>query len=310
MLNKTGTISEETRQRVFDAAEKLNYRPNAFARHLKNRRSFTIGVFITRFGGAFYEEILDGIHEAVMKTDYELIVSPERQLERKILTQRQVDGAIVFDSKIKTETISKLAAKDYPIVVMDREIKSDYVLPLLVDNRTGVREVFHHFHNQGARRIGLMAGALDSLDNSERVNTFLEEASQFGLEIERYQGDFTIDSGHAAGHELLGRGDWPEAIFCANDQMAIGLIMAMNERGLKAPGDIAVAGFDDILIAQYMEPRLTTVGVSRLAWGSLAAEQLIDFLERGEPFRPQRIEAHLIVRESSILKVSQTAGTG
>ncbi len=310
MLNKTGTISDETRQRVFEAAVKLNYQPNAFARHLKNRRSFTIGVFITRFGGAFYEEILDGIHQAVMKTDYELIVSPESQLERKILTQRQVDGAIVFDSKIKTETISKLAAKNYPIVVMDREILSDYVLPLLVDNRTGVREVFHHFYNQGARRIGLMAGAPDSFDNLERVRTFLEEASQVGLEIERYQGDFTIDSGHTAGQELLGRGDWPEAIFCANDQMAIGLIMAMNERGLKAPGDIAVAGFDDILIAQYMEPRLTTVGVSRLAWGSLAARQLIDFLERGEPFRPRRIEAHLVVRESSILKVSQTAGPG
>ena len=98
-LNGTGTIGTATRKRVLEAAEELNYHPNAFARNLKNKKTHTIGVFITRFGGSFYEEILEGIHDAVLKTDYELLICPESRKIRKILTHRQVDGAIVFDSK-------------------------------------------------------------------------------------------------------------------------------------------------------------------------------------------------------------------
>src|SRR5688500_12997449 len=119
-LNDTGTITAATRKRVLAAAEELNYHPNAFARHLKKRKTHTLGVFITRFGGSFYEEILEGIHEAILKTDYELIVCPETRSLRKILTQRQVDGAIVFDSKVASETLTKLASKRFPIVVLDR----------------------------------------------------------------------------------------------------------------------------------------------------------------------------------------------
>ena len=102
-LNGTGTISAATRKRVLDAAAELNYHPNAFARHLKNRKTRTLGVFITRFGGSFYEDILEGIHDTVLKTDYELLVCPESRDIRKMLTHRQVDGAIIFDTKIKSE---------------------------------------------------------------------------------------------------------------------------------------------------------------------------------------------------------------
>jgi len=101
-INGKGTISEATRKRVLNAAEELNYHPNAFARNLKRQRSGTIGVFISRFGGLFYEDILDGIHAAILDTDFELIVCPESRPVNKHLTQRQVDGAIVFDSKISS----------------------------------------------------------------------------------------------------------------------------------------------------------------------------------------------------------------
>jgi len=299
-LNNTGTIGEATRRRVLEAAEELNYHPNAFARILKNRKTRTIGVFITRFGGSFYEEILEGIHDTVLKTDYELIVCPESHTKRKILTHRQVDGAIVFDSKVRSEILVKLASKRFPIVVLDRHLEVDYLLPLLVDNQQGTKEAFYHLYDQGARRLAFVSGAADSFDNKERRKAFLREAHRHNLTVACYNGNFTEASGYEVARAIIQAGDLPEAVFCANDQMAIGFIKAMKENHLQAPNDIAVVGFDDIQIAKYMQPSLSTIGASRFLWGSLAAKQLIDFLENERPFQPQRIPTQLIQRASSL----------
>jgi LacI family transcriptional regulator len=298
-LNSTGTISAATRKRVLEAAEELNYHPNAFARNLKKPKTRTIGVFITRFGGSFYEEILEGIQDAVLKTDYELIVSPESHTTRKLLTHRQVDGAIVFDSKIKSDIIKKLASKAFPIIVLDRYLEADYLFPLLVDNAQGAKEAFYHLYDQGARRIFYISGASDSFDNSERMTTFLNEAYKNNIAIHCYNGNFTEDSGYDIARLIIETKDLPDAVFCANDQMAIGFIKAMKENKLKAPEDIAIVGFDDILISKYMQPTLSTIGVSRFSWGAAAATQLIDFLESEKPFQPYRIPTRLIQRESS-----------
>ncbi|MFZ5882694.1 MAG: LacI family DNA-binding transcriptional regulator [Chloroflexota bacterium] len=299
VLNNTGNISEATRLRVLEAAEKLNYHPNAFARHLKKVKTRTIGVFITRFGGAFYEEILEGIHSVILETDYELIVSPETRSPRRLLHYRQVDGAIVFDSKIPDVSVLKLASRRFPIVVLDRLLQNDFILPLLLDNAQGVREAFQHLYSQGARRIAFVAGAPDSLDNAERMETFLAEAKRHNLTVPVYQGNFTEQSGYEAAQTVFHSGELPEAVFCANDQMAIGFLRAMKERGLQAPADIAVVGFDDIPIARYMQPSLSTVGASRFEWGAAATRQLLDFLENDTPFQPRRIPTYFIARQSS-----------
>lgn len=302
-LNGIGTISAATRQRVLQAAEDLNYHPNAFARNLKKRKTHILGVFITRFSGSFYEDILEGIHDAVLKTDYELIVCPESRSKRNILGQRQVDGAIVFDVKVKNETIIKLASKGYPIVVLDRRLDTDYVFPLLLDNQSGVRQVFNHLYDQGKRRISFVAGAMDSLDNAERMQAFLQEGCKHELTIPVYQGNFTEESGYAIAQQIIASRDLPEAVFCANDQMAVGFLRAMSEHRLDAPRDIAVVGFDDVLISRYTRPSLSTVGASRLLWGSLAANWLIDFLDNGTPFPDYRIPVNLVPRESSAVPV-------
>lgn len=299
-LNDTGTISEDTRKRVLAAAEELNYHPNAFARHLKNRKTHTVGVFITRFGGSFYEEILEGIHDAILQTDYELIVCPESRTMPKLLTQRQVDGAIVFDSKTRSDILLKLASKRFPIVVLDRYLESDYLFPLLLDNQQGTRQAFYHLYDQGARRISFISGAMDSLDNQERMRAFFYEAEKNMLTIQRFDGNFTEKSGYDIAQTIIASRDLPEGVFCANDQMAIGFIKAMKEHQLNAPDDIAIIGFDDIQIAKYMQPSLSTIGASRLAWGAAAATQLIGFLETGNPFpKPYRIRTQLIQRQSS-----------
>ena len=183
VLNQKGTISDATRKRVMEAATELNYHPNAFARNLKKRKTHTIGVFISRFGGSFYEEILEGIHSVILETDYELLVCPESRSPRRILLHRQVDGAIVFDSKISNETLLKLAASRFPVVVLDRPLQSDFIVTLLLDNAQGVRQVFHHLYAQGLQKLAFVAGAADSFDNAERMATFLAEAEQHQIQV-------------------------------------------------------------------------------------------------------------------------------
>ena len=299
VLNNTGNISDATRKRVLQAAEELNYHPNAFARHLKKVKTRTIGVFITRFGGSFYEEILEGIHDVILNTDYELIVSPETRSPRRLLHYRQVDGAIVFDSKISNESVLRLASRRFPIVVLDRLLQNDFLMPLLLANAQGVREAFQHLYLQGARKIAFIAGAPDSIDNTERMETFLAEAERHHLNVPVYQGNFTEISGYEAAKTILSSNNRPEAVFCANDQTAIGFLRAMTERGLRAPQDIALVGFDDIPLARYMQPSLSTVGASRFEWGAAAARQLIEFLDNEAPFQPHRIPTYFIARQSS-----------
>lgn len=299
-LNGNGTISDETRRRVLRSAEELNYHPNAFARNLKHRNTLTIGVFITRFAGSFYEEILEGIHQVILQTDYELIVIPETHGKRRILSHRQVDGAIVFDVKVPNETLLKLASQKFPIVVLDRDLENEWVHPLLIDNRGGAAAAFEHLYGQGMRRIAFVSGPMDSYDSRERMKAFLAEGDRAGLEIPCYPGNFTEVSGYEAALAVFAAGELPEAVFCANDQMAIGFLKAMNERALAAPGDIAVVGFDDILVSRLVRPALSTIGASRTGWGALAATQLIEFLVNGRPFQPSRIPVQLIARESSL----------
>ncbi len=298
-LNGIGSLSPATRERVLSAALELNYHPNAFARNLKKRKTRTIGVFITRFGGSFYEEILEGIHDSILKTDYELIVCPESRPVHKILTQRQVDGAIVFDSKIQSDTLTNLVSKRFPIIVLDRYLEADYLFPLLVDNQQGTKEAFYHLYGQGARKIFFVSGAMDSFDNLERMKAFMNEAEQNRITVKCYTGNFTEQSGYENARQIIASGDLPDAVYCANDQMAIGFIKAMQENDLRAPEDIAIVGFDDIQIAKYMHPSLSTIGASRFLWGSSAATQLIDFLENDQPFQAHRIPTRLIQRQSS-----------
>jgi LacI family transcriptional regulator len=303
VLNNTGNIAEATRKRVFEAAEELNYHPNAFARNLKKRKTHTLGVFISRFGGSFYEEILEGIHSVILDTDYELLVCPESRSTRRILLHRQVDAAIVFDSKISSESILKLASQNFPIAVLDRALTSDSILSLLLNNEQGVREAFDHLYQQGLRKMAFIAGAMDSFDNAERMETFLAQAEACGEKVIVHQGNFTEVSGYEIANSLIASHDLPEAVFCANDQMALGFLRAISEAGLKAPDDIAVVGFDDIPLARYAQPSLSTIGTSRFEWGASAIRQLIELLEYGTPFHSYRIPTKFIPRQSSSLEL-------
>jgi LacI family transcriptional regulator len=298
-LNGTGTIGAATRQRVREAAEELNYHPNAFARYLKHSRTQTIGVFISVFGGAFYEEILEGIHSVILQSDYELLVCPASRSTRRMLLHRLVDGAIVFDSKITDESVLGLAASGFPIVVLDRLLEAETVLPLLLDNAAGVREAFQHLYAQGLYRMAFIAGATDSIDNAERMSTFLEEARRHHLTVPVHQGNFTEQSGYDIGRALLRDPRPPQAVFCANDQMALGFLRAMREQGRHAPEDVAVVGFDDIPLARYSQPSLSTVSTSRFDWGATAMRQLLAFVEDETPFETRRFPTRFIARQSS-----------
>jgi LacI family transcriptional regulator len=219
-----------------------------------------------------------------------------------------VDGAIVFDMKISDEVVLKLASQRFPIVVLDRNLQGDFILPVLLDNEQGVREAFDHLYHGGFRKMAFVAGAVGSFDNSERMAAFLQQAELHGLDVPVYQGNFTEISGYEAAKAIIESKDIPEAVFCANDQMALGFLNAMKEHGLQAPQDIAVVGFDDIPLSRYMQPTISTVGTSRFEWGAMAVRQLIDFLETGSVFEPHRISTRFVQRESSTVLRHEAKG--
>jgi LacI family transcriptional regulator len=132
------------------------------------------------------------------------------------------------------------------------------------------------------------------------MQAFLNEATRHHLSLRVYPGNFTEQSGYDAARAIIADGDLPEAVFCANDQMAIGFIRAMHEHGLEAPRDIAVVGCDDIQIARYVQPPLSTIGASRREWGGTAAKWLMRYIEHEETSPPQRIPTTFIVRASSL----------
>ncbi|MBE2267369.1 MAG: substrate-binding domain-containing protein, partial [Anaerolinea sp.] len=185
---------------------------------------------------------------------------------------------------------------------LDRLLQSEFILPLLLDNPQGVREAFAHLYGQGFRKLSFIAGTMDSFDNGERMETFLSEAERHHLQVPVYQGGFTEISGYEIATMIFQSDNRPEAVFCANDQMAIGFLRAMKEHNLRAPDDIAVVGFDDIPLTRYMQPSVSTIGTSRYEWGKTAVRQLIDFLENGTPFDLYRIPTRFLARQSSTLE--------
>jgi LacI family transcriptional regulator len=221
-----------------------------------------------------------------------------------MLLHRQVDGAIVFDSKVSDAAVEKLASRRFPIVVLDRLIEDEYISSILLDNVQGVREAFAHLIGQGFRRMAFVAGARDSFDNAERMAAFLSEAQAHDVSVTVHAGDFSEISGYNAARALIMAGDLPEAVFCANDQMALGFLRAAHEAGLRVPEQIALVGFDDIPLTRYTQPTISTIGTSRHEWGATAVRQLLDLLEKDIPFQPRRIPTRLIARQSSMRCVS------
>ncbi|MBB6672180.1 LacI family DNA-binding transcriptional regulator [Cohnella nanjingensis] len=306
VINNDPRISDETKRKVWAAIEELDYRPNAVARNLKRRKTETIGLFLTGFGGPFFSSIIQGLEEVVIANGYDLVACStpgnHQGSANRFLREKQFDAAIVFGPTIPDELILQVARKDFPIVVMDRELKADHVHHVLVNNVQGASTAAKHLISLGYRKIGYLSGGVGSYNNQKRLEGFKSALAESDLPYQASytaQGHFTESGGYQAMKSLIMSGNVPEAIFSANDEMAIGAIQALTEAGYRIPEDVAIVGFDDIRLAAFVRPALTTISHPKHEWGTLVTHVVFQALQEtmDEP-RSILLDTELVVRDS------------
>lgn len=304
-LNDTGKVSQETRERVLKVAAELGYRPNGVARDLKrNVKTGIICVFFDDFSGPFYSEVLRGVQDVALCNDYNLIVCTHKMTE-KFLNERRVDGAIILSPNIPDEVLLRVAAPKFPIVVMDRELQCEYIYNVLIDNLQGAYNATKYLINLGHRNIAYISGPIISYDNIKRLEGYKKALMESNIDFDPslvVQGRFTEEGGYGAMRLLLLNSRLNkkplDAIFSANDEMAIGAISVLNEEGIKVPDDLSIIGYDDIRLASYIQPPLTTISHYKYEWGTMAADLVFQGLKNN--FQGGRIilPAQLVERNS------------
>ncbi len=307
-INGLGSVTEATRSRIIAAAAELRYVPNSAARSLATRRTDTIGVLLPDLYGEFFSEIIRGIDGSARSGGLHLLLSNSHgdaaEAAAAIRSMRgRVDGLIVMSPHVDSTVLSENLLSGMPIVLINSLVTGRPHPAFLVDNYAGATAVVRHLA-EGGRTVAHISGPPANLESRERRRGYRDAlGGNEGLVLE---GDFSEESGYRAGIALAALAQRPDAVFAANDMMAIGCVIALAESGVRAPMDIAVAGFDDIPLSRLIRPSLTTAGIDIAELGSRAVERLIETIGSGVETeiddRPEMIEPRLVVRQSSVWK--------
>ena len=308
VINGHPSVRPETRTRVEAAIQKLGYRRNSVARALKSRRSSTIGVVIV--GSELFElpRILLGVETAAKTAGYWVSLA-SRQGEStsadlvetlRRLTDQSVEAiAVVTDRPVAVEALSGLSFEVPVAVVMSGSVAHPDLSFVEVDQELGARLAVRHLLGLGHRDIAHLTGALRTFDARARVEGWRAELDAAGAEGALLEGDFTAESGFRLAHRLCDADAGPPtAVFAGNDLMAMGVLAAFAERGVRVPQDVSLVGFDDMKGADYLVPALTTVRQDFAHLGRSAIEQLVRMLG-GEGAERRSITPELVVRQST-----------
>jgi LacI family transcriptional regulator len=305
-LNGHGGVTADTLERIREVAARLRYVPHGAARSLITRRTHTVGALLPDLYGEFFSELIRGIDLAARAHGLHLLVSSSHDDADEAAAalramQGRVDGLLVMSPHADAAFLRQNLPVGLPTVLMNTVLDGDDYPALSVDNHGGARLMTEHLLDGGYRRVAFIQGPPKNRDVAEREASYRKVIAERGHQAIVLPGDFNEDSGYRAGQQLLAMQPRPDAVFAANDMMAIGCMAAIREAGLRIPDDIAVAGFDDVPMARYVTPALTTVRVRIAELGKEALNELAAHIENGE--RPAhsglRVDADLVVRSSS-----------
>ena len=305
-LNGQDNVAEAVRHRVQVVAERLRYTPHHAARSLSSRRTRTIGVVLPEVYGEFFSELIYGIDQVAREHKLHLLVSsyhgdPREQGDALRSMRGRVDGLLLMSPYADSDGHLADALAVLPDAVL---ISSHLGLPgqrrIGTDNHAGARAMVEHLVALGHRRIAFVSGPSDNHEAAERLRGYRDALATLlpGSEADVLQGDFREASGEAAGRALLARPSLPDAVFAANDVMALGCLAAFNAAGRSVPKDIALAGFDDIPLARHVPPGLTTMRVDIAALGADAMRRLLATADDGQADDVPRAP-ELVVRGST-----------
>lgn len=303
-------VSEDVRRLVLQTAKEMGYRPNENARALAKGRTNMIGVvpfqlqrgalnspFIRAALGAIYDEAEDLGRHVVLFTGYD---PNDLESMRSRSFEARVDGVVLIAPKIDQAMLSHIAEQGVPFAVVAGP-SHGLGLCFNADNIGGVRQVVDHLVDLGHRRIGAITGHLEGGDANERHEAFVQYVAEHGLALPPHfveRGDFSAESGYAAGKKLLAQSDRPSAVFVENDLMALGVMRAANELGISIPHDLSLVGFDDDEVSAHLSPGLTTIR-QPIAEMAAAALDAVVRLGQGEEAEARVFPTKLIVRAST-----------
>lgn len=308
VLNGNPRVSDGTRRSVWDAARELDFWPNGAARSLTTSRTNVLGVLLPDLYGEFYSEIIRGIDFAAREARFQVLISCSHANTEELMTaalsmRGRIDGLMVMaPDHGSAEAIDRLQSR-FPLVLLNPQPGIANCSAFSIANFEGAHAMTDYLLRSGHRSIAFISGPPDNADATGRLRGYRQALSEASIEPDpqwEIAGDFSERSGYEAGARILRFRERPTAVFAANDAMAIGLMSALHEAGIAVPGEISVAGFDDITIARYTSPALTTVHVDTYQLGKRSVEQLVSELGAtgALPRRHEVLPTHVVVRRS------------
>jgi LacI family transcriptional regulator len=303
-------VSEDTAQRVLDAAEALGYSPNPVARSLRTRRSHTVGVLIPDLNNPLFPPIVRGLEDRLAANGYVALIGntdSDDQRERMVFDQmraRHVDGLVLATARLHHPLLAEASRADLPVVLINR-LAQDYSFPSVsVDNERGVRMAVGHLAGLGHRRIAHIAGPQDLSTGLSRYRGFVTAMESGGLPVDGdlvvFAKSYTVEEGVRCGRLLLDRGAGCTAIAAGNDMLAVGCYTALDEAGLNCPEDISVVGFNDMPFIDRLRPPLTTIRFPHYQVGTEAAQLLLERIaEHAGPVKILYLAPELVIRGST-----------
>lgn len=309
-LNNSPRVKEETREHIQRVAVEMGYLPSAVARSLVTRHTNTIGIVVTKITDLFFAEVIQGIEETALTFGQNVILTnsdgkPERELAAiQNLRERRVDGIILVaacadqESKRQLFTLSGL---DTPIVIINNVHGEHIGYSIEIDNVDGGRQATRHLLDLGHRRIAHIAGPATEWDAVERQSGYEQALHQADLIVNPaliIRGDSQPEGGLLAMQQFFSLADPPTAVFCYNDATALGAMQAAHAAGLRIPQDLSIVGFDDIALAPFFAPPLTTIDQHKREMGILAVQMVLDLLNN-KAVQDCVLPSRLVIREST-----------
>lgn len=306
-LNGNPAISPATTDRILKLAQQMGYTPSAVAQSLLSQRTQTIGMVVTTIADPFIVRVVEGVESVAQQAGYSVFLAishndPQQELEVvKTFQHRRVDAIIVTASRVGSLYSTELNQIQVPIVLINDQAEGEHLHSVTVDDKQGPRLALHHLLELGHRRIAYIDTLNRPKSSQRRLTCYQETLAQATLPFEpgliispQVKGDF--NRGQASLLPLLAGES--TAVFCYNDVTAIGLISACHQQGIDVPGKLSVVGFDDIDAGQYTWPQLTTVHQPRLRLGKMAAEMVLDLLNK-KKVKDQVLPCELVIRGST-----------
>ncbi len=284
-LNGKGPVRDVTRQKILQIAKELNYKPNSIARGLSRQKTDTIGVILPELVDEFFMDLIHSIDETAYKARRYVMISSSHSQRKMVETllefmnSGRVDGVVLTAPQVIDEDLVSIVAQSRcPLVLLNAPKILEGCIRFNIDNHQGALAIVTHLISHDYQKIGMIRGPQGNCDADERYKGFLDALNQHGRSVNDafvVSGDFTLKGGYYGFMRLMSLPEKPEAVFCANDMMALGAYEAARAANLRIPQDVAIVGFDDIFLSRLLSPRLTTVHAPITELGETAVRYLL-----------------------------------